>query len=196
MCMPYKATAQKTGFNKVILTKLLSSIDIPLTMFLYVSRYDEISSMWCTKTMQHLNNRLKRWSLYGSDSFFWGAIKLSQCFCLFHGFAELSLLMKDVKHLMAMVMKSSPAKSTSTRKQSTIRSLPRVSWRSWKTPFTLLWNIINGCTLHSNAFGVSASNRSQTLSTTVRLWLVLSVIKKVYAFQQLFFSVSVAGSSS
>ena len=116
--------------------------------------------------------------MYESDSLVFGAIKLSKCFCRFHGFAEKSLLMNDVKHLIALVMKSLPAKSTSTRKQSTIRSLPGVSWRSWNTSLSFLWNIMSGCMLHNSAFGASASKRSHTFSVTVRLWLVLSVITK------------------
>ena len=45
MCMPNKVIAKKTAFNKVISTKILSNIDIPLTMFLHVSRYDEMPLM-------------------------------------------------------------------------------------------------------------------------------------------------------
>ena len=108
-----------------------------------------MSSIWWTNPMQHRNDRLNRWSLYEMDIFVLGAMKMSKWYCLFHGFAELSLLMNNGKHFIAFVMKFSFAKSASTKKQST-----------------------------RQCFGCFCAKTVSHFSMTVRLWLVLSAMKK------------------
>ena len=80
---------------------------------------------------------------------------------------------------MAVVMKSSFAKSLSVRKHSLTLSDPIVLWIRWNTSFTFLCIIIiNGWMLHVKAFGALISSSLQTLSITSKLWDVLSVITK------------------
>ena len=146
-----------------------------------------------TNTMQHLNNWLNQWSLYEIDIFILEALKLSKLFCLFHGFTELSLFM-NVKHFIAFVMKSSSAKSTSTKKQSPILSLPRVSWRSWKISFTFHWTPSKG-EHYTAMLWVLLRQNGQTLFHDCKFVTRTQSVMKVDALQQLFFSVPVTRSS-
>ena len=81
---------------------------------------------------------------------------------------------------MAVVMKSSFAKSLSVRKHSLTLSDPIVLWIRWNSSFTFLCIIIiiNGWMLHVKAFGALISSSLQTLSITSKLWDILSVITK------------------
>ena len=79
---------------------------------------------------------------------------------------------------MALMMKSSFAKSISVRKHSLTLSDPIVLWIRRNNYFTFLCIIINGWMLHVKAFGALISTSLQTLSITSKLWDILSVITK------------------
>ena len=142
-----------------------------------------MSSTWYKIWMQQSKILLKRWSFTEMGWFLFELINRSKCCWWFQGFDEYSLLMKEVRQVIALYMKDSLQKSISVMKQSLMVLVPNASWISCHTSFTFLWNIIIGCTWQTRKSGIfSTCSCLQTSSITPKLWAVLSVITKSILF--------------
>ena len=101
----------------------------------------------------------------------------------FQGFDEYSLLMKEIRQVIALYMKDSLRKSISVMKQSLMVLVLNASWISCHICFTFLWNIIIGCTWQTRKSGIfSTCSSLQTSSITSKLWAELSVTTKSTLF--------------
>ena len=86
-----------------------------------------MSSTWYKIWMQQSKILLKWWSFTEMGWFLFELINRSKCCWWFQGFDEYSLLMKEVRQVIALHMKDSLQKSISVMKQSLMVLVPNAS---------------------------------------------------------------------
>ena len=138
-----------------------------------------MSSTWYKIWIQQSKILLKRWSFTEMDSFFFGLINTLKCCWWFQGFDEYSLLMKEVRQVIALHMKDSLRKAIPVMKQFLMVLVPNTP-KLWSILSVITKSILLTKSLSLNFQAVAATNILYVISwISFKLALDYVIIFKV-----------------